>query len=294
MWHEGFLDESERWDTVQMVGNVYNNKTSKYYFVLPSEEYRQGASIGQITTQDPAYTILNNYRIYDHLTEGALRRHRDNALPPLDIDYTVEIIPRLHKTFTFGAGGHLNETIYHYWDYIQNQSIYPVLRVTESYVLNTSSGPYPAAQNPYYRTKLREWYKTDGTLDTINVKSTTKPYDEINAIRNEAVRRRTNIRNNTSQGIVVALTVLYYAGDQVAAENFVVEILENLSNEMTNYMITGRILPEALDTYTDINHDPILNTIIQDVPLIQADPYASKGINSTVRQYMIDSFKGLI
>jgi hypothetical protein len=311
----GVLSENERYGSVIPVGSALDKNYSRYAHVLPSasflsqygvrpSEVLQNVVIYQETSNNPEYLELDEYEIYNYLNETAKTIWKDNTVIPHAIDYQVHVTPRLDRLYTFGSGGLLERTRIRVIDFNTDQELKPVLQVDEQYTLE-QDGPYPAAQSVKTRTKQRQWFRIDGTLrpDNQDVKETIKLYRDINQIRNEGQRRRSNITNNTSQGCVYALVITKYlalnGGDPIAArvqaEGWLVSMLDALQGEKNLYDISGLVLPDALAVFTDGFHDDYLdNVTIPNIPEIQADPYASRGIGLTIRQYLVDSFKGLI
>lgn len=242
-----------------------------------------------------------SYTLYDYLTDDAKKIYINIFLPPKGIDYTTDVNPRFHREHTFSAGGFIQKTILSSWDFDNNLEIDKILEVEETYTL-IDDAPYPAQKSVSSREKTRKWQKKDGQLDEVKTKVSKKVYDTTKKRNDEGKRRRTNITQNTAQGCVYSLVVLYYMGSlgQDAAtatsnaQEWIAELIHSINSEYNDYIVTGKRLPDAVNTLSNPLLDTQMSITIPDIPEIYGDPYAQRGIGLTVRDYLVESFKGNI
>jgi hypothetical protein len=163
-----------------------------YVHMEITEEFPDGYSWnGTAMEYNTGYTppVNKTFQIYEYVPRPLLSR--DKLVPPFDIDYKVGLSRRLVPARVMIKGELQEVTYYAIYDFNEPEEYdrykIPVLKVTITYARD----PLGFAQ---YRTTVRQWYFTDGTLctDPACTKTTSKVYDLRTTIV-EGKRRRQNV-----------------------------------------------------------------------------------------------------
>lgn len=210
-----------------------------------------------------------------------------------DINYKTELKSgnKLHDVQEFSADGFL-ETTEFYDGYVDpSNKGNNAIKITETYTTDPAHASlYPSARAVETRNKTRAWYLTDGSLDELNIKTTTKNYDTQAKKNNEGQRRRNNIINKLTENTAMGGIFSGVFADGNDAHVKLVDLMELHSGAFSTYITSGR--GHIYDDLTAESSVAWLDTVVLDTPYTQA--MVPQMIGMTLRNYILEKLKGNI
>ena len=195
------------------------------------------------------YDPSNSYRIYKYLLEDKSPIHKDVRVPPMSINYTIDVNPKLQKKVeTIDEKGSL---IYVEWWAYSDDGVTPieeVLKVSIEYTYEVDTG-IPAAKTVLSRKVTRQWILEDGTYRSwsqeqidngeSDLKTRIKLYPDYRTRKEVGQKRRKNIIAIGEERFVTLVTLLISSGDQFEAEKLGKSILRLYADEYSEFYNVG-------------------------------------------------------
>lgn len=269
--------------------------------------------------------VTDSYRIYKYLLPDKAHLVRDVRIPPMSLDYTIDVNPKLQKKVeTIDPQGSL--TYVEWWAY-SNDGVTPeeeVLKVTIEYTY-ADDADVEAAKTVLSRKVTRQWIREDGTYKSwtqeeidngeSDLKIRIKHYPDYRTRKKVGQGRRENIIALGEERFITLLTILVCSGDQELAEKLGKSILRKYASEYTEFYNVGdaAFMESALndDDPTDLldaagvvisagmSFNNVLDTVVPpsvnlgqgDIPFNAIVP-GSQGLS--IRQFISEKYRGNI
>jgi len=196
---------------------------------------------------------------------------------------------RLHKVEQIGVDG-LIGLVEYYHNYVdENDKGTLVLKVEHNWTADESE-PIPAARTITEREKTRTWKDTKGN-DHKNKKVTTKKYDTRKKQNDEGQRRRDNILHQLQSNCAAIMLMNGTSPDVDDAEVKLTDVFESHNAAVNTYLKSGKgsIYDDITNDSTFTWFDTVVGATAQGYLGLDAS-WATK----TMREYIVDKFKGLV